>query len=54
MNPGCKRFGRCVWHRRTCQVLAERGFVVDGLDLDAAFVRVSRKKHPSVDSLKLI
>jgi SAM-dependent methyltransferase len=29
------------------RLLAERGFVVDGLDVDANFVRLSRHKHPS-------
>jgi SAM-dependent methyltransferase len=29
------------------RLLAARGFVVDGLDLDAAFVGIARKKHPA-------
>jgi SAM-dependent methyltransferase len=29
------------------RLLADAGFIVDGLDLDAAFVRIARQKHPS-------
>jgi SAM-dependent methyltransferase len=29
------------------RLLAERGFVVDGLDVDATFVRLARQKHPA-------
>ena len=29
------------------RLLAARGFVVDGLDLDAAFVRIAGQKHPA-------
>ena len=46
-NPGCRTLldvacgtGEHARH------LAAEGFVVDGLDLDAAFVRIAREKHP--------
>jgi len=29
------------------RLLAERGFIVDGLDLDPSFVRLARQKHPA-------
>jgi SAM-dependent methyltransferase len=29
------------------RLLADAGFIVDGLDLDAAFVRIAQQKHPS-------
>jgi SAM-dependent methyltransferase len=48
MNPGCKTIlDVACGTGEHARFLAERGFVVDGLDLDAAFVRMSRKKHPS-------
>ena len=34
------------------RLLAAAGFIVDGLDLDAAFVSIARRKHRPANSMK--
>lgn len=46
-NPGCRTvLDVACGTGEHARHLAAQGFVVDGLDLDAAFLRIAREKHP--------
>lgn len=48
LNPSCKTLlDVACGTGEHARFLAEAGFIVDGLDIDAAFVRIARQKHPS-------
>ena len=51
LNPECRAvLDVACGTGEHARVLATHGFVVDGLDLDAAFVRIAEQKHPAGDS----
>jgi SAM-dependent methyltransferase len=48
LNPQCKTvLDVACGSGEHARLLAARGFIVDGLDLDPAFVRIARQKHPA-------
>src|SRR5215510_12170897 len=48
VRPGCRAvLDAACGTGEHARRLAARGFVVDGLDLDPAFVRIARQKHPA-------
>ena len=48
VNPGCKSvLDVACGTGEHARLLAAQGFLVDGLDLNPAFVRIARQKHPS-------
>lgn len=47
-NPGCRTvLDVACGTGEHARLLADRGFDVDGLDLDPAFLRIARRKHPA-------
>ena len=48
LNPQCRTvLDVACGTGEHARLLAARGFVVDGLDLDPAFVRIAQRKHPA-------
>lgn len=48
LNPSCKTLlDVACGTGEHARLLADAGFIVDGLDLEAAFVRIARQKHPA-------
>jgi SAM-dependent methyltransferase len=48
LNPACRTLlDVACGTGEHARLLANAGFIVDGLDLDAVFVRLARQKHPS-------
>src|SRR5262245_12149870 len=47
-KPGCRTvLDVACGTGEHARLLADRGFEVDGLDLDPAFLRIARRKHPA-------